>query len=87
MDSIIEIEEGADVESDVEEEPVNSTTVKNVNDALESATNLKAFFETQSFSGEVILAISQIESFLEKKIVITSQNAKQKKVTDFFQLE
>ena len=51
MDSIIEIEEGADVESDVEEEPVNSTTVKNVNDALESATNLKAFFETQSFSG------------------------------------
>ena len=87
IDSITEIEESSEVESDVEEEPKNSTTVKNVNDALESATNLKAFFETQSFSGEVMLAISQIESFLEKKIVVSSQNAKQKKVTDFFQLE
>ena len=35
IDSITEIEEGSEVESDVEEEPVNSTTVKNVNDALE----------------------------------------------------
>ena len=74
----MDIEEGSEVESDVEEEPVNSTTIKNVNGALESATNLKAFFETQSFSGEVMLAISQMESFLEKKIVISSQNAKQK---------
>ena len=53
IDSITEIEEGSEVESDVEEEPVNSTTVRSVNDALESATNLEAFFETQSFSGEV----------------------------------
>ena len=67
------------------DEPINWNAP--VIDLIDSITEIEEGFETQSFSGKVMLAISQIESFLEKKIVVSSQNAKQKKVTDFFQLE
>ena len=68
LETFADIVETLEFESDVEE-PATMTTVKSKHNVLDYVATLKQFSVYQSFSGDVILAISNVESFLEKEVI------------------
>ena len=83
VDAVAEVEEAVYPESSSEEETLPTTIIKDLHEVLASLQNLKGYIESQGANGEVILAILQVEMFLEREVLISKKVAQLKKVTDF----
>ena len=61
-------------------------TVKSTHHGPDSIANFKQFFVIQSFPGDVILAISEVEDFLKKEVYFIKTMCSTKKSHGFFSI-